>query len=230
MKIKCLLVDDEPLAIKLIQNHLSQLDTFEVVASCSTALKALEILRTIHVDLMFLDIKMPQMTGMDFLRGLKAAPAVIITTAYREYAVDGYDLDIVDYLLKPITFERFFKAMDRYLRTRRMENPVAKLQTESVYLFIKSGLRNHRLKVDEILFVESLKDHIAIVFDHGSIKIKYKIGDLEPDLVTFPLVRIHRSFIVNINKITSFTANDITIGNKKLPIGPNYKDLVLKRL
>ena len=230
MKIKCLLVDDEPLAIKLIQNHLSQLDAFEVVATCSTAIKALEILRTTPIDLMFLDIKMPQMTGIDFLRGLKAAPAVIVTTAYREYAVDGYDLDIVDYLLKPITFERFFKAIDRYLRSRKGEHSMVALPIESAYLFIKSGLRNHRFKVDEILFIESLKDNIAVVLDHSSITIKYKIGDLEPYLMTSPLVRIHRSFIVNINKISSFTSNDITIGNKRFPIGPNYKAAVFRRL
>ncbi|MFW0717415.1 LytR/AlgR family response regulator transcription factor [Pedobacter sp. N23S346] len=230
MKIKCLLVDDEPLAIKLVQNHLAQLDAFEVVATCSTAIKALEILRTIPVDLMFLDIKMPQMKGIDFLKGLKDPPAVIVTTAYREYAIDGYDLDIVDYLLKPITFERFFKAVDRYLRERKAGNSIAAVRTPNPYLFLKSGLRNHRLNTEDILYIESLKDNILIVCTNSSLTIRYKIGDLEPDIMSFPLIRIHRSFIVNLDKVTSFSGSEISIGNKNLPIGLSYKEYVLKKL
>jgi len=230
MKIKCLLVDDEPLAIKLIQNHIVQLDAFEVVATCSTAVKAMEILRTVQIDLMFLDIKMPQITGIDFLKSLKDPPAVIITTAYREFAVDGYDLDIIDYLLKPITFERFFKAIDRYLRSVKPDKAVALIAAQKRYLFLKSGLRNHRLNTDDILYIESLKDNIVVVFDHGSITIKYKISDLEPDIVALPLLRIHRSFIININKIASFTSNDIIIAGKSISIGPNYKEYVLRKI
>jgi two-component system LytT family response regulator len=230
MKIKCLLVDDEPLAIKLIQNHIAQLDAFEVVATCSTPVKALEILRTVQIDLMFLDIKMPQITGIDFLKSLKDPPAVIITTAYREFAVDGYDLDIIDYLLKPITFERFFKAVDRYLRSREPEKLTVYKETSKPYIYLKSGLRNHRFNIHKILYIESVKDNIVVISDDGSISIKYKISDLEPYILTSPLLRIHRSFIININKITSFTSNDIVIGNKTLPIGPNYKEYVLKKL
>ncbi|MGO4877992.1 LytR/AlgR family response regulator transcription factor [Pedobacter psychrotolerans] len=230
MKIKCLLVDDEPLAIKLLQNHLAQLDAFEVVATCSTAVKALELLRTLAVDLMFLDIEMPQIKGIDFLKGLKDPPAVIITTAYREYAIDGYDLDIIDYLLKPITFERFFKAVDRYLRSRNAENPVTAVATQNSYLFLKSGLRNHRLNMADILYIESIKDDIRVVYENSSINIKYKISDLETDIRLFSLLRVHRSFIVNMAKMTSFTANDIAIGNKTIPIGPNYKAYVLRKL
>ncbi|WP_316739125.1 LytTR family DNA-binding domain-containing protein [Pedobacter aquatilis] len=230
MKVKCLLVDDEPLAIKLIQNHIAQLDALEVVATCSTAVKALEILRTVQIDLMFLDIKMPQMTGIDFLKSLKDPPEVIITTAHREYAVDGYDLDIIDYLLKPITFERFFKSIDRYLRSVNPDNAVASTAMQKSYLFIKSGSRNHRLDTDDILYIESLKDNIVVVFDNGSITIKYKISDLEADIVTLPLLRIHRSFIINVNKIASFTSKDIMVGGKSISIGPNYKEYVLRKL
>jgi len=230
MKIKCLLVDDEPLAIKLIENHITQLDAFEVVATCSTAVKAVEILRTVQIDLMFLDIKMPQITGIDFLKSLRNPPAVIITTAYREFAVDGYDLDIIDYLLKPVTFERFFKAINRYLRFVKPDNPVALNAVQKPYLFLKSGLRNHRLNTDDILYIESLKDNIIVVFENSSITIKYKISDLEPDIASSPLLRIHRSFIVNINKIASFTSNDITIGGKSISIGPNYKEYVIRKI
>ena len=230
MKIKCLLVDDEPLAIKLVQNHLAQLDIFEVIATCSTAVKALEILRTATVDLMFLDIKMPQLTGIDFLKGLKDPPAVIVTTAYREYAVDGYDLDIIDYLLKPITFDRFFKAIDRYLRSCIAEQPIELLEKQTPFLFLRSGLRNHRLNTADILYIESMKDNIVVFFNDHSISLKYKIKDIEPHIGRLPLLQIHRSFMVNIDKITSFTANEIKVGEKTLPIGPNYKEYVLRKL
>jgi two-component system LytT family response regulator len=230
MKIKCLLVDDEPLAIKLIQNHLSQLEGFEVVGTCTTAVKALDVLRTIQVDLMFMDIKMPQLTGIEFLKGLKDPPAVIITTAYREFAVDGYDLDIIDYLLKPITFERFFKAIDRYLRSHKPKNDNGQSAVTKTYIHLRSGSRNHRLNTQEILYIESIKDNIRVVADDGSITIKYKISDLEPDLPATSLLRIHRSFIINSDRITSYTANDIVIGGKTLPIGPNYKEYVLRKI
>lgn len=230
MKIKCLIVDDEPLATKLIQNHIVQLDGFEVFATCSNAVSALEILRTAQIDLLFLDIKMPQMTGIDFLKSLKDPPAVIMTTAYREFALDGYDLDIIDYLLKPITFERFFKAIDRYLRSIKPSKVIASIPVYKKHLFLKSGLRHHRLNTDDILYIESLKDNILVVFDDRSITIKFKISELEPDISTLPLIRIHRSFIININKITSFTSNDIVIGGKSISIGPNYKEYVTRKI
>jgi len=232
MKIRCLLVDDEPLAIQLIQNHIDQLDTFEVVGTCSNAIKALEILRTVPVDLMFLDIKMPQITGIDFLKALKNPPAVIITTAYREYAIEGYDLDLIDYLLKPITFDRFFKAVDRYLRLR---SPIVKSEalspvTTQQFIYIKARGKFHNLNKEEVLYIESLKDYIVIHCTDKKITAKYKIGDLETELQDKAFLRIHRSFIVNLKKITAFTAYDIEIGTKELPIGASYKEYVFKKL
>lgn len=232
MKVRCLLVDDEPLAIQLIQNHIDQLDTFEVVGTCSNAIKALEMLRTVPVDLMFLDIKMPQITGIDFLKTLKNPPAVIITTAYREYAIEGYDLDLIDYLLKPITFDRFFKAVDRYLRLRRpnVKSEVFSPLTAQQSIYIKAGGKFHNLNKEEVLYVESLKDYIVIHCTDKKITAKYKIGDLETELQDKAFLRIHRSFIVNLKKITAFTAYDIEIGTKELPIGASYKEYVFKKL
>lgn len=231
MKVRCLLVDDEPLAIQLIQNHIGQLDTFEVVGTCSNAIKALEVLRSVPVDLLFLDIKMPQITGIDFLKTLKNPPAVIITTAYREYAIEGYDLDLVDYLLKPITFDRFFKAVDRYLRLKK---PVAKPEISAPaiqqFLHIKAGGKFHNLNKEELLYVESLKDYIVIHCTDKKITAKYKIGDLEEELGETVFLRIHRSFIVNLKKVTAFTAYDVEIGSKELPIGASYKEYVFKKL
>ncbi|TKC10299.1 response regulator transcription factor [Pedobacter polaris] len=232
MKVRCLLVDDEPLAIKLVENHLAQLEMFEVVDTCSNAIKALEVLRSKTIDLIFLDIKMPLLTGIDFLKSLKNPPAVIITTAYREFALDGYDLDIVDYLLKPITFDRFFKAIDRYLRTVQTQDPklTAIQSTTNQFIYIKTGGKFHKLYIDDILYVESLKDYVLIHCKNQKINAKYKISDIEIELKTFNFLRIHRSYIVNQQKITAFTINDIEIGSQEIPIGTNYKEYVFKIL
>ncbi len=230
MKVRCLLVDDEPLAIQLLQTHLEKLDLFEVVATCSNAIKALEILRAETIDLLFLDIKMPQLTGIDFLRTLKNPPAVIITTAYREYAVDGYDLDIVDYLLKPITFDRFFKAIDRYLRTTKVQQPLKAMPTTNESIYIKAGGKFHKLNVEDIFYLESLKDYIVIHCVNQQITAKYKISDMEEELKPFSFLRIHRSYLVNQKKITAFTMNDIEIGTREIPIGTNYKEYVFQTL
>lgn len=230
MKVRCLLVDDEPLAIQLLQTHLEKLDLFEAVATCSNAIKALEVLRAETIDLLFLDIKMPQLTGIDFLRTLKNPPAVIITTAYREYAVDGYDLDIVDYLLKPITFDRFFKAIDRYLRTTKVQQPLKAVPKADECIYIKAGGKFHKLNVDDILYLESLKDYIVIHCVNQQITAKYKISDMEQELKPWSFLRIHRSYMVNQKKITAFTMNDVEIGVREIPIGTNYKEYVFQTL
>nr|WP_294938999.1 LytTR family DNA-binding domain-containing protein [uncultured Flavobacterium sp.] len=232
MKIKCLLVDDEPLAISLLQNHISKLDGFEVVGTCSNALKAAEVLRTTAVDLMFLDIKMPQITGMDFLRTLKNPPSVIFTTAYREYALESYELDIVDYLLKPITFDRFFKATDRYLRLSMPATPARVIsQPQENFIYIKNGAKFNKFNTEDILFIESIKDYI-VVHQGAGVKhtAKYKISDIEVELQEKGFMRIHRSFIINLNKITAFTAYDVEIGTIEIPIGASYKEYVFKML
>ncbi|WP_199140056.1 LytR/AlgR family response regulator transcription factor [Pedobacter sp. ASV12] len=231
-KIQCLLVDDEPLAIELLKNHMALLDSFEVAGACGNAIKALEFLRTKPVDLLFLDIKMPQLTGIDFLKTLKNPPAVIITTAYREYAVEGYDLDIVDYLLKPITFDRFFKAIDRYLRLKSL--PLLSLQAPPLamedFIYIKTGNKFRKILTNDVLYVESFKDYIIIHCTAQQINAKYKISDIEIELQGKGFLRIHRSFIVNLQKITAFTPHDVEIGAKEIPIGTNYKAYVFKVL
>lgn len=231
MKIKCLLVDDEPLAISLLQNHISKLDYFEVVGTCQNALKAAEVLRTTTVDLMFLDIKMPQITGIDFLKTLKNPPAVIFTTAYREYALESYDLDIVDYLLKPITFDRFFKATDRYLRISAPVNNKIITPAQENFIYIKNGTKFNKLNTDDILFIESIKDNIIVHQKEGKkLTAKYKISDIEIELEGKKFLRIHRSFIINLANITAFTAYDVEIGSLEIPIGASYKEYVFKML
>ncbi|WP_160716363.1 LytR/AlgR family response regulator transcription factor [Chitinophaga solisilvae] len=234
MKVKCLIVDDEPLARKLLQNHIEQLDMLEIAGQCSNAVKASEILRAMPIDLVFLDIKMPQITGIDFLKMLKNPPAVIFTTAYREYALEGYELDIIDYLLKPVTFDRFFKAVERYFARSAPKETGVKIvapQQQDDYIYIRTGNKFHRLPVADILYIESIRDYIVVHrTNQEKLPAKYKIGDLEEDLKGKQFLRIHRSFIVNMQKITAFTMQDVEIDKLQLPVGNSYREYVFKML
>lgn len=231
MKIKCLIVDDEPLAIRLIEKHIAKIDDLEVVATCNNALKAFEILNSQQIDLLFLDIKMPSITGIEFLRNLKNPPKTILTTAYRDYALEGYDLGVVDYLLKPVTLERFLKAIDKFLGENAKPAAIERKTVEDEFILVKSGIKNYKINVKDILYIESLKDYIKInTVDSKSITSKYKIGDIEQELDEKQFLRIHRSFIINSSKITAFTINEIEINGIEIPIGASYKDNVLNYL
>jgi len=230
MKIKCLIVDDEPLAIRLIEKHIAKIDALEVVATCNTALKAFELLNSQSIDLLFLDIKMPNITGIEFLKNLKNPPKTILTTAYRDYALEGYDLGVVDYLLKPITFERFFKAVNRIVETTK--NDVKTNESVSnEFILVKSGIKNHKININDILYIESLKDYIKInTIDGKSVTSKYKISDIEAELEGNCFLRIHRSFIINSSKISAFTTNEIEINGFEIPIGASYKEIAISFL
>lgn len=228
-KIRCLLVDDEPLAISLLEKHISQLDFMEVAGTSPNAIKGLEILKKTAIDLMFLDIRMPAINGMEFLKMLHRPPKVIVTTAYREYALDGYDLDIVDYLLKPITFDRFFKSVERYLRINEPGLPII-AAAEPADIYIKSGYKNIKINPDDILYMESMKDYVKIHTASGPLITKARISDMEVGLSGKGFLRIHRSFIVNLKNITAFSATDIEIGKIEIPIGESYKEFVIKTL
>lgn len=229
MKVRCLLVDDEPLAIRLIENHISKIDSLEVVATCNSALKAFEILNTQEIDLLFLDIKMPHLTGIDFLKTLKNPPKTIFTTAYRDYALESYELETVDYLLKPVTFERFVKAIEKY--SRQTSQVTASVQKESVtadYILVKSGNKHHKILLEDIVYIESLKDYIKIHLQNNtSIISKYKLGEMEKELAVYQFLRIHRSYIINTSKITAFSSHDIDVNTQEIPIGASYKEAVV---
>lgn len=234
MKIKCLIADDEPLAIALLQNHISQLSALEVVGTCSNALQAAQELRNKPVDLLFLDIKMPQITGIEFLKSLRQPPAVIFTTAYREYALEGYELDIVDYLLKPVTFERFFKAVERYYQYfSPKEMPMVATSNAPLqeFIFVKTGNKYNKIPASDILYIESVKDYVVLHrADSTTFMAKYKIGDMETEVKDKRFLRIHRSFIVNLSKVTAFTLQDVQIGKLELPVGNSYRETVFKVL
>ncbi|MEO8516752.1 MAG: LytTR family DNA-binding domain-containing protein [Flavobacterium sp.] len=229
MKIRCLVVDDEPLAIRLIENHIAKIDALEVVATASSALRAFEILNTQKIDLLFLDIKMPNISGIDFLKSLKHPPKTIFTTAYRDFAIESYELEAMDYLLKPITFERFFKSVDRYLRDINSVKTFSNFETskEEEYILLKAAGKNFKIKLDDILYVESVKDYIKVHRTDGThITSKYKISNFEAELPSDNFVRIHRSFIINASKITAFSNTDIEVFGIDLPIGISHKEQV----
>jgi two-component system, LytTR family, response regulator len=230
MKTRCLLVDDEPLAIQLLQQHIVQLESFEIVATAQNAIKALEILKASEIDLLFCDIKMPILSGLDLIKTLKNPPKTIITTAHREFALDGYELDIVDYLLKPITFERFFKAIEKYLRSNELKPATILDQAIPKAITIKSNNKFYKINIQDILYLESQKDYIKFVLKDSEITAKYKISDIETELKSHGFLRIHRSFIVNQQHIHSYSATQIELGKYVVPVGLSYKELVMGRI
>jgi len=235
MKTRCLLVDDEPLALEILETYVSKLGDFEIVAKCTNALRASEVLRSSRVDLMFLDIKMPQFDGISFLKTLQKPPKVIFTTAYRDFALDGYDLNVVDYLLKPISFDRFMKAVSRYHSLVRERAPAVSGDTSPVqekerFFYVKSDKKQIKINFRDILFIESMEDYVVIHRRDAKIITKDQISRLEEVLPRDNFIRIHRSFIVSISKIEAFTPETVEVGKKELPIGRSYKKDVLRLL
>ncbi len=235
MSLKCVIVDDEPLAIEIIETYLNNFPSVSIEGKCTNAIQALEILRKKQIDLMFLDIQMPQITGTDFLKSLINPPKVIFTTAYRDFALDGFELNAVDYLLKPISFERFLKAMDKTFALINPDNkniaaPVTEVKEENS-LFIKVERKMVKVSFNEILFLESLKDYVVFHLHDKKLITKSKISGFEILLPENQFLRIHRSFIVAINKINSYSSTELELTNKKiLPVGRNYRDSVLNIL
>jgi two-component system, LytTR family, response regulator len=226
MKYNCVIIDDEELARELIETHLSKFTDFRLVASCESAIEAQLILKENKVDLIFLDIEMPLLKGIDFVNSLEKRPNIILTTAHREYALEGYELNVIDYLLKPITFERFFKAIDKFLITAN--NNTVHQETNN-HIYVQINKKNTKIILDEILYIESFKDYINIHLSDTSIRFKQSISSFEKEL-DHRFIRSHRSFIVNKNKITAFTKKEIEIGTVVIPIGNNYKNNVFEAL
>lgn len=235
MKTRCLLVDDEPLALEVIETYLSNMEDTEIVAKCSNALKAMEVLQHKPVDLMFLDIKMPQLSGISFLKTLPKPPRVIITTAYRDYALDGYELNVVDYLLKPISLERFVKALNKYYElgkdpARDIQPGVELSRHDGGFIYVKSEKKSLKVMLRDILYVESMKDYVIIHRRDAKIISKDLISRLEEILPEDFFIRIHRSYIVSIPRIEAITSSSVEIGKRELPIGRSFKNVVLKTL
>ncbi len=224
-KIRCLLIDDEPPAIELLEKYASMIDQLDVVGKSYSAVKAFDMLKSQTVDLMFVDIRMPVLNGIDFIKTLKHPPAIIITTAYREYALDGYDLDIIDYLLKPIAFDRFLKAVDRY--RNRSTNPALESKPaleDTDHIFININRTHHKLMLKDILYIESLKDYVRIHTTQDRLVVKGNIGSFMKKLPPDRFVRIHRSYAIALAYIKSYNQSEIDINGNKLPVGTSYRD------
>ncbi|MFD0792713.1 LytR/AlgR family response regulator transcription factor [Mucilaginibacter litoreus] len=236
MKIKTLIVDDEPHAIEVIENYATNFQELDIVAKCSNAIDAFKILQQSKVDLIFLDIKMPGLKGTDFIRTLKNPPKIIFTTAYQDYALEGFDLNAVDYLLKPIPFDRFLKAIDKVFATYKIGNQsisIAEKPAEhnsDVFIYLRVERKMVKINVMDIYWIESFKDYIKIVLKDKVLISKQKISLLEKLLPEGKFVRIHRSFIVSMSKVESYHAYFIEMLGKQLPIGRNYKAECYKRL
>ena len=230
-KIRCLVVDDEPLAIGLLEKHIQQFSQLELVSSCWNAIQAFEILKKEAIDLVFLDIQMPGLDGIEFVKSLNHRPDIIFTTAYRDYAVESYELDVVDYLLKPITFNRFFKSISKYLE--KSDNQIISPQTqnkhtesEEQFIYVNTNRKFVKVPFQEIDYVESLKDYVSIQMGTQKVVTKDKISEFENKLPSY-FLRVHRSYIINTKKITAFTQHDIEIQAKEIPIGISYKKIVM---
>lgn len=236
MKTKCLVIDDEPLARDLMRSHIEKLENFEICAECGDAMKALQELHNHKIDLMFMDIQMPQITGIEFLKTLKNPPKVILTTAYREYALDGFELDVVDYLLKPITFERFLKSINKYYQATQEEinnsKPVTlnNNHTEEAFIYVKENKKVVKLHLSEILYVEGLSEYVQIYTNDKKIITKTSMTNMSDKLPEDNFIRIHKSYIVSLSKIEAFTSSSIEVPGKELPIGRSYKNSVLEVL
>ncbi len=225
-KINCLIIDDEELAIKVIENHLNHFSNFDIVGKFTNPLDALSTLQTNKVDVIFLDINMSIINGLDFLNNLNHKPLVVITTAYREFAVESFKLNVLDYLVKPISLKRFMNSIER------IQNQINLLRQnrQKDYLFIKVNKKMIKINYAEILYIESLRDYIEIVTNNDKHLVLSSMSAFIKQLPAAIFLRIHRSYTVNVNKIKSIDGNLIELPGKRIPIGRNYINTVKQRL
>ncbi|MEP6746644.1 MAG: LytTR family DNA-binding domain-containing protein [Bacteroidota bacterium] len=233
--ISCVVVDDEPPALAVIEKYIAAIPTLRLVASCGDAVEALSALQNTRVDLLLLDIHLPNIFGTDFMRTLRNPPKVIFTTAFRKYALEGFELDAVDYLLKPISFERFLKAVNKVMQSHisvSSQFPGVPQPASEQYdaFYIRADRKNLRIPFNDILFVEGLKDYIKIVMKDKTVVTKQSITSLEETLPSAMFIRIHRSFIVQVSKIDSFTRELIHVNKYELPVSRTYRNEVEKLL
>jgi len=224
--IKTLIVDDEPLALDILETFVERVPDLELVGRCDNAIDANEIIQKEDIDLVFLDIQMPQMTGIELIKSLTSPPKFVFTTAYTEYAVDGFELDALDYLVKPIAFDRFMKAINKFKEAK--ESKTNNNGNADDFFFVKADKKLIKIHFNEILYIEGLKDYVIIKKEAGRVIALQTMKSLESKLPSNLFMRVHRSYIVNIDKIKAVVGNSIEITEsgqaKHIPIGKNYKD------
>ena len=237
-KYNCIIVEDEPLATEVLQDYIQQVPFLHLTQSCSDAMYAMELLQKKKIDVIFLDIHLPKLKGLDFIKTIKNPPQIIITSAYGEYALQGYELNVVDYLLKPIEFSRFLMAVNKlrpqyeYSLNASKEN-IATVPGDSpdrLHLFFNVSKKKIKIYLDEILYIESIKEYIKVTTKNKSILTRFQLGQMMETLSKNNFIRIHRSFIVAREKIDAYTATAVEIAGQQIPIGRSYKELVLNML
>lgn len=231
--ITCLAVDDEPPALDVVTRHIAAIPSLHLIGTCANAVQALAMLQQQNIDLLFLDIQMPQILGTQFMRTLKNPPKVIFTTAYRKFAVEGFELDAVDYLLKPITFERFLKAVNKVMDLPAQETPASPVKSEAAgerFIHLRADRKVQKIPLDDIIYIESLKDYCKIITTSKRIITRQPISFIESNLPADGFIRIHRSYIVSLNKIESYTTELVEIAQQELPIGRMYRHEVERSL
>ena len=229
MTYTCLIIDDEPLAQELIAEYVSKIPQLEVVGICNNALEASSLLSEKRIDLLFLDINMPVIKGIDFFRNLLSKPQVIFTTAHREYALEGFEVSALDYLLKPIVFDRFFLAIQKFFKAMEKKGSLhasgSTVNKKGEIIFVSQGHRKIKVDLGEVLYIESFKDYVNIHLGEKEIRIKENIGAFQKKLNKL-FLRIHRSYIINTTFVTGYTKNDVEINGYELPIGSSYQDRI----
>ena len=237
-ELTCLIVDDEELARTLLENYIGRLPYLKLVDKCSNPIEALQILQHQSVDLIFLDIQMPEMIGTDFLKTLSQKPMVIFTTAYAEYALEGYELNVVDYLLKPFPFERFLQAVNKASGLAKLKNietamstiPLQSTVVDKNYILIKSEHKIHRIFHEDIQYIQSMREYVAYYTPKGRILSLGSLKKLDIDLPKDQFIRVHKSYIISKSKVSILEGNMVHIGEEKIPIGASYREEVLKLL
>ena len=228
MKYNCIIVDDEPPAINILKNYIETLEILEIIGTCNNAFQAMDILTKEKIDLMFLDMNMPKLLGTQLLKTIQHPPKVIFTTAHKDYAIEAFELDAIDYLLKPVSFERFIKAVNKFSQISNVKFEETNANSPA-FLYFRSDRKMIKVFLDDITYIESYKDYIVIHRQNDAdLKVKYAISSVENMLPQNSFLRIHRSFIVSVNKVTAFTNNDVEIGKTEIPIGRSYTDVFKK--
>jgi DNA-binding LytR/AlgR family response regulator len=231
-KTSCIIVDDEPVAREILLNHLSQIEAVSVVASCKSAIEAFNVINGKKVDLIFLDINMPSISGLSFAKSINKDIKIIFTTAYREYAIEGFDLQAVDYLLKPISFERLLQALNKYIgeNGQQLRAAPGRAEKEKPDKFVvRSDRKMIKIPYDEIQYIESIGDYVKIHLEGKTVVTRESMTGVEAKLPQSAFLRTHRSFIVAVDHIDSFTSEYIEIGKTQVPVSRSYKDIVMER-
>jgi len=224
MKIKCIIIDDEPLAIKVIQSYLLEFPNIDLIGTYKNPVEALNTIEKNKIEIVFLDIHMPKMSGLDFIRNIESKPHFIITTAYREYAVESFDLDVLDYLVKPIPFSRFLKSINKLTQLvyKDQINNTENNQFDKSFIFLKVDKKLIKVKFEDIYYIESLRDYIKVFTKSGDYLVHKSLTGITEELPKNQFLRIHRSFTIALDKIDAVEGNSVQITNKRIPIGRKY--------